>query len=79
MTLHHAKEHSSNPNFLHFIKRHLVAAAVVELRRARAGVVRHGGGLFQISSDAGRPEAVVSGLGRDPGGGHAAPDHRVAT
>ena len=73
----------SNPDLLHLIKRHFVAAAVVKLRRAGAGVVRHDGGFLQaaavleIGGDAGRPEAVVSGLGRDPGGGHAALDHRV--
>ena len=55
----------------------------LELGRAGVGVVRHDG-LFQrssvleISGNPGRSEAVASGLGRNPGGGHAPPDHRLA-
>jgi hypothetical protein len=73
----------SNPDLLHLVEGHVVAAAVVELRRAGAGVVCHDSGFFQaaavlqIGGDAGRPEAVVSGLGRNSGTGHAALDHRM--
>jgi hypothetical protein len=58
--------HSSNRNPLHFVEAHLVAPAIVELRGAGRGVVRHGGriferaAVFQIGRDAGRPEGVIA-------------------
>ncbi len=73
----------SNPDLLHLIKRHFVMAAVVELRRTGAGVVRHHSGFLQaaaileIDRDAGRSESVVSGLCCNPCGDHAALDHRM--
>jgi hypothetical protein len=36
-----------NCNPFHLIEVHLVAPAIVELRRARRSVVRHGGGVFE--------------------------------
>jgi hypothetical protein len=51
-------------SLFHLVEAHLFPAAVLKLRRARRGVVRHGSGLFerpavlQIGGDAGRAEAV---------------------
>jgi hypothetical protein len=59
----------SNRNPLDFIKVHLIALAIVELRRAGRGVVRHGGGVFeraavfQVRRDPGRTEGVIADLG----------------
>src|SRR5271169_2715288 len=70
-------------NPLDLIEAELVAPAIVELRRARRGVVRHRRGLFQraavleIGRDAGRPEAVVAEFGCDAGTGRPPADHRV--
>ena len=56
---------------------------VVELRRARAGMVGHLRRLLQrpavleIRRDAGRAEAVIAELGGDPRGGGTSADHRV--
>jgi hypothetical protein len=69
----------SNHNPLDLIEDHLVAPAIVELRRARRGVVRHRGGLFEcaavleIGGDPGCAKAVVPELRLDPaiGGGRA--------
>jgi hypothetical protein len=67
----------SNRNPLHLVEVHLVASAIVELRGAGRGVVRHRGGVFeraavfQIRRDAGRPEGVIADLGVDAGGGGA--------
>src|ERR1700730_16416346 len=53
-----------NHNPFDLIEAQLVAPAIVELRRARRGVVRHRGGLLerpavlQIGRDPGRPETV---------------------
>jgi hypothetical protein len=38
---------ASNDNPLHLIQDQFVAPAIVELRHARRGVVRHGRGLFE--------------------------------
>ena len=57
---------------LDLIEADLIAPTVVELRRARRGVVRHRRGLFQrsaileVSRDPCRPETVVAELGFDP-------------
>jgi hypothetical protein len=73
----------SNEYPLHLVEAHLVAAAVVKLRRARRGVVRHGSGLFerpavlQIGGDAGRAEAVIPDFRRNTGGDRAPPDHGI--
>lgn len=73
----------SNEYPLHLVEAHLVAAAVVKLRRARRGMVRHGSGLFerpavlQIGGDAGRAEAVIPDFCRNTGGYRASPDHRI--
>lgn len=74
---------TSNRYFFNLVKRHGVPAAVVKLCGTGAGVVSHGGGLLQgpavleVGGDSGRPEAVVTGLGLDAGGGHAPADHGV--
>ena len=53
---------------------HLVGPAIVELRGAGRGVVRHRGGVFeraavfQVGGDAGRAEGVIADLGLDAGG-----------
>ena len=58
---------------LDLVQAHLVVAATIELRRAGAGVVRHGGGLLQraavpgIGRDPRRPETVVADLDDDAG------------
>ena len=70
-------------NSLDLIETHLIAPAIVELRRARRGVIRHRGGLFErpavleIGGDARRPEVVVAELGCDAGCRRAPADHRV--
>ena len=70
-------------NPLDFIEAHLVAPAIVELGRARRGVVRHRRGLFeraavlQIGGDTRRSEAVVAQLGGDTGCRSAPADHRI--
>ena len=64
---------NSNRHPLDLVERHLVAAAIVELRRARRGVVRHRGGLFEraavlkIGRDPGRAKRVVADLRLDAG------------
>jgi hypothetical protein len=69
---------------LDLIEAELVAPAIVELRRARRGVVRHRRGLFQraavleIGRDARRPEAVVAELGRDAGRGQVSTLEQLA-
>src|SRR5271167_3872104 len=56
----------SNRNPLHLVEAHLVAPAIVELRRARRGVVRHRRSVFQraavleVRGDAGRAERVIA-------------------
>ena len=70
-------------NPLDLIEADLVAAAVIELRRSRRGMVRHRGGLFEraaileIGGDPGRPEAMVAELGSDAGCRGAPADHRI--
>src|SRR5271155_2560595 len=73
----------SNHNSLDLIEAHLVAPAIVELRRARRGMVPHRSGLperaaiLEIGGDPGRPEAVISEPGRDACRGRAPADHRI--
>jgi hypothetical protein len=65
--------HLSDHNPLDLIETHFVAPAIIELRRARRGMVCHRGGLFkraavlEIGSDPGRPEAVIAELGFNAG------------
>src|ERR1700730_16428662 len=65
---------ASNEYPLNLVEAHFVAAAVVKLRRARRGMVRHGSGLFErpaileIGSNAGRAEAVIADFRGDAGG-----------
>jgi hypothetical protein len=62
-------------NPLHLVEAHVVAPAIVKLRGAGRGVVRHRGGVFeratvfQIGRDAGRPEGVIADPGVDAGAG----------
>lgn len=57
---------ASDRNPLHFIKTHLVAAAIIELGSAGARMVCHGRGLLksaaiiEIGCDARGPEAVIA-------------------
>jgi hypothetical protein len=73
----------SDRNALDFIEADLIAPTIVELRRARRRMVRHGRGLleraavFQIGRDSGCPEAVVAELGFDAGCGRTPADHCV--
>jgi len=73
----------SNQYSLHFVERHFLGAAVVELRRACAGMVRHLRGLlkrpavFQIRCDASRPKRMVPDFGRDLCCPRAPLNHRV--
>ena len=63
-----------HPYPFHLIEAEFLAPAVIELRRARRGMVRHLCRLFQraavlqIRRDAGRAEAVIAEPGRDAGG-----------
>src|SRR5258708_4573202 len=62
-----------NRNPLHLVEAHVVAPAIVGLRGAGRGVVRHRGGVFQraavfqIRRDTGRPEGVIADLRLDAG------------
>jgi hypothetical protein len=73
----------SDRDALDFIEADLIAPTIVELRRARRRMVRHGRGLleraavFQIGRDSGCPEAVVAELGFDAGCGRTPADHCV--
>jgi hypothetical protein len=64
------KRQPSDHNSLDLIEAELIAPAIVELRRARRGMVRHRRGLFQrpavleIGRDPRRPETVVAEPGR---------------
>jgi hypothetical protein len=44
-----------NRNPLHLVEAHLVAPAIVELRRAGRGLVRHGGGFRASRRSSGTP------------------------
>ena len=74
---------SSNEYPLHLVERDFLGAAVVKLRRARRGMVRHLRGaferpaVFEVSRDAGRPERVVADARKDISGFGAPLDHRV--
>jgi len=67
----------SNRNPLDLVEVHLVATAIVELRGAGRGVVRHGGRVFEraaileVRGDPGCPEGMIADLGLDPGAGGA--------
>ena len=64
---------ASNTDPLHLIEAEFLAPTVVELRRARAGMVRHlrrllqRPAVLQIRGDPGRAENVIAELGRDAG------------
>ena len=74
---------ASDRDPLDFIESQLLASAIVKLRRARRGVVRHRRGFFEstavleVGGDSRRPEAVVAELGFDPGRRGAPGDHRI--
>src|SRR5580693_8606988 len=74
---------ASNDDPLDLIEAELVAPAIIELRSARRGVVRHRGGLLEraavleIGRDARRPETVVAELGDDASRRRAPADHRI--
>jgi hypothetical protein len=63
-----------NRNPLHLIAVHLVAPAIIELRGAGRGVVRHGGSVFEgaavlkVRRDASRPARVIADRGIDASG-----------
>src|SRR5271170_835889 len=73
----------SNSYAFNLIKTDFIPPAIVELRRAGRGMVRHRGGLFeraavlQVSGDAGCPEAVIAELASDAGCRRAPADHRI--
>ena len=58
----------SNQHPLHLVERHFLGAAIIKLRRAGAGMVRHLRGAFeraavlQIGGDARRAKRVVADL-----------------
>ena len=64
----------SYENSFHLIEGDFLGAAVVELRRARRGMVRHlrrffeRAAVLQISGDARRPKGVVADTRGDAGG-----------
>src|ERR1700730_15055286 len=68
---------------LDLIEANLVAPAIVELRGACAGMVRHRSSLFQraavleVSRDPGCPEPVIAELGFDASSRGAPADHRI--
>ena len=71
----------SNRNPLDLVERNLVAGAVVELRRARAGMVSHGLSVFERAAvgekirESGRPKCVAAHVGVDAGLLGAPADH----
>jgi hypothetical protein len=73
----------SNHHALDLIEREFTAPPVIELRGARAGMVRHAGRLleraavFQVGGDPGRAEAVIADLCANAGRGGAPSDHEV--
>jgi hypothetical protein len=73
----------SHPDPLHLIEAHFLAPPIVELRRSRAGMVRHlrrllqRAAVLQIRRDPGCPEAVIAKLGRDAGRRRASADHCI--
>ena len=64
---------TSESDPLDFIKRHLVGLAIIELRRARAGVVRHQRRIFERSAELAKhrnargAERVIADARLDPG------------
>jgi hypothetical protein len=73
----------SDRDSLDLIEADLVAPAVIELRRARTGVVGHGccvfecAAILQVGGDAGGAEGVVANLRRYAGRRGAALDHGI--
>ncbi len=63
----------SNEYPLHLVERDLLCPSIIELRRSRAGVVRHlrrslkRPAVLEVGGDARRPKRVVAYLGRDLG------------
>jgi hypothetical protein len=74
---------NSDGDALDLIESDLVARAVVKLRRACRGVVRHRGSFFEsaavleVGGDPGRAKRVIADLCLDTGRSRAAADHRV--
>jgi hypothetical protein len=72
-----------NQHPLNLIQRHFFAAAIVELRGAGAGVVRHlrrflqRPAVFQVRCHARRPKRVVADLRRDIGRSRSPLNHRI--
>src|SRR5688572_19751363 len=74
----------SDPNPFDLIEREAVQPPVVELRRARARMVRHRrrrlevAAAFEVGGDPGGTQAVIADPGRDAGTLGAAANHRVS-
>jgi hypothetical protein len=74
---------ASNSDPLHLIEAEFLAPAVVELCRARAGMVRHLRRLLQraavlrIRRNPGCPQTVIAELDRDASVERAGADHRI--
>lgn len=73
----------SYPDPFYFVEAEFLAPSVVQLCRARTGMIRHlrrllqRSTVFQIRRDSGRPKAVIAELGRDAGCRRSAAYHRV--
>src|ERR1700677_3760026 len=73
----------SNPDPLHLIEAEFLAPAIIQLRRARAGMVRHlrrlfqRAAVFQIGRDSGCPETVVAQPGRNAGRRRTSADNGI--
>lgn len=67
---------------LHFVQRHVIGPAIVELSGARRAMVRHrrgrlqGATVLQIGGDPGRAETVIADRRADPGRRRAPAHHR---
>jgi hypothetical protein len=72
-----------NRHSLHLVERHVLGAPIIELRRPRAGMVRHlrrllkRTAVFEVGGDARRPKRVVANLGRDLGRPRAPLNHSI--
>ena len=73
----------SNQHPLHLVERDFLRSPIIELRRARAGMVRHLRGVFeraavlQVSGDARGAKGVVADARGDAAGFRAALNHRI--
>jgi hypothetical protein len=73
---------ASNKYPLHLVDRHFLGPPIVELRRPRAGMVRHlrrllkRSPVLQIRGDARRPKRMIPDLGGDVGRARAAGSSR---